>query len=59
MDGGMRQAEVATFLSEHHYQTLDLTPTSDLHYYIYLRDSPRPLLDVGCNVGNMLSINRP
>lgn len=55
MDGGGR--EISQYLSEHHYRPTDLTATSDLHYYLYLRDAPRPWLDVGCNVGNLLSID--
>ncbi|HEY2326526.1 MAG TPA: class I SAM-dependent methyltransferase [Gaiellaceae bacterium] len=51
------QSEVASYLTEHHYGVQDLTERSDLHYFLYLRDSARPLLDVGCNVGNLLSID--
>jgi SAM-dependent methyltransferase len=46
-----------TYLTEWHYQSLQLTPTSDLYYFMYLRDAPKPLLDIGCSVGNMLSID--
>ena len=47
----------AGYLSVWHYRPLDLTPTSDLYYYLFLRDAPRPLLDIGCSVGNLLSID--
>lgn len=52
-----RSEPVSVYLSEHHYQVIDMTPASDLHYFIYLADAPRPLLDVGCNVGNLLAID--
>jgi SAM-dependent methyltransferase len=51
------QSEVASYLTEHHYGVQDLTERSDLHYFLYLRAAPRPLLDVGCSVGNLLSID--
>jgi SAM-dependent methyltransferase len=49
--------EVASYLTEHHYGVSDLSERSDLHYFLYLRDAERPLLDVGCSVGNLLSID--
>jgi SAM-dependent methyltransferase len=48
---------VASYLTDWHYKPADLTVTSDLHYFLYLRGSERPLLDVGCSVGNLLSID--
>lgn len=51
------QSEVASYLTDHHYGVQDLTERSDLHYFLYLRAAPRPLLDVGCSVGNLLSID--
>lgn len=48
---------VSVYLSTEHYGVVDATPESDLHYFLYLADSPRPLLDVGCNVGNLLAID--
>jgi SAM-dependent methyltransferase len=53
----MSSDSVSSYLSRHHYRVLDLTEASDLYYYLYLRASPRPLLDVGCNVGNLLSVD--
>jgi SAM-dependent methyltransferase len=53
----MSSDSVSSYLSRYHYRVVDLTAASDLHYYLYLRTSPRPLLDVGCNVGNLLSID--
>ncbi len=48
-----------TYLTEWHYQTLELTPVSDLYYFMYLLQAPKPLLDIGCSVGNLLSIDPP
>jgi SAM-dependent methyltransferase len=46
-----------SYLTEWHYQALDLTAASDLYYFMYLADAPKPLLDIGCSVGNLLSID--
>ena len=51
------QGRVSGYLSAHHYQVVDMTAAGDLHYFMYLADGPKPLLDVGCNVGNLLSID--
>jgi SAM-dependent methyltransferase len=57
MSDAPRQMEAASYLSQHHYRVLDLSEATDLHYYMYLRAAPRPWLDIGCSVGNLLSID--